>query len=301
MQQVTQHTATFHEYVQTLSAINMDQEFDFKGRMGNAIKFLQNNLQQLMRDAQRLPAGDFNQQVHFMQDLAAAFDMMVENLRRTHTTLERHADELAEGRRAALNLMLDAQTARQETEEAYAELQAKVEQIEILQAKLRDEAIRDPITGCFNRRYMEETLRREFSRAQREAYPLCLMMVDIDHFKVVNDTYGHPAGDAVLQALGFMLRGKTRAGDIVCRYGGDEFLLVLPNMRLQDAVRRADAWRESFEETEVYYGEQLVMATLSMGIASVPEHGTESEQAILAADQALYRAKNSGRNRVVSA
>jgi len=301
MQEITHQTQTFHDYVLTLANMNMEREFDLNGRTGGALKYLQTNLQQLIGDTQRFPAGDLNQQVRFMRDFAAAFNVLVENLRQTHAALGMRAEELAEGRRAALNLMLDAQAARREAEEAYIKLQTKVEQIETLQAQLRDEAIRDPITACFNRRYLEETLEREFSRAQREAYPLSLVMVDIDYFKIVNDTYGHPAGDAMLQALGFMLRAQTRAGDIVCRYGGDEFLLVLPNMRLQDAMKRAEAWRQSFQEMEVYYGEQLLQATLSMGVACVPEHGMESERVILAADQALYCAKNSGRNLVISA
>jgi diguanylate cyclase (GGDEF)-like protein len=304
---------TFHDSALSLTGAEIQRWFDQNGRMGSALEYLQANLQQLIGEPQDgttddvagqevgQSAGHAAGQAAFMRDFAAAFDVLVQNLRQTHAALEQRAAELADGRRAALNLMLDAQAARREAEEAYTKLQAKVEQIEMLQARLREEAIRDPITGCFNRRYLEETLQREFSRAQRESYPLSLAMIDIDHFKIVNDTYGHPAGDAMLQILGLMLRSQTRAGDFVCRYGGDEFLLVLPNMRLQDALHRAETWRGSFQETEICYDEQILQASLSMGVACFPQHGTQSEAVILAADRALYRAKNGGRNRVVSA
>jgi diguanylate cyclase (GGDEF)-like protein len=198
-----------------------------------------------------------------------------------------------------MDLMADTQFARQELEATNAALENRIHEIQALQTQLREEAIRDTLTGCFNRRYLEETFRRELSRAQRENYPLSLAMVDIDRFKEVNDTYGHPAGDAVLQALGILLRGQTRAGDIVCRYGGDEFLLVLPNMKQADVMNRAEHWRKSFHEMEIYYGDLQLQATISIGVVSMPPHLPDADLMIRTVDQALYRAKHAGRDCVL--
>lgn len=175
-------------------------------------------------------------------------------------------------------------------------LQAQLEEIGKLQEKLREEAIRDPLTSCFNRRYLDVTLEREFARAQREAYSLSLVMIDIDHFKEINDTYGHPAGDAVLRELGKMLRNCIRAGDIVARYGGEEFLMVFPYMKPQDAIKRSEFCRSMFQGLEVDYEGSKIFNTISLGVASYPLDGNNSEQVIKAADRGLYVAKNAGRN-----
>ncbi len=179
------------------------------------------------------------------------------------------------------------------------QLQAHLAEIEALQVKLREQAIRDPLTGLFNRRYLEETLARELVRATRGNLPLSIVMMDIDHFKKFNDTYGHKAGDEMLQALGELLRAQTRGSDVACRYGGEEFVAVLPSATLSAAQQRAEQWRSLFEALRVpHHGEEL-RSTLSLGVAMFPIHATTSESLLDAADKALYVAKSAGRNRVV--
>jgi diguanylate cyclase (GGDEF)-like protein len=257
-------------------------------------------LEQLQEYLHALANGSLEPEIKLKGRMAGALKTLQSRLRQTQETLEQHTSEFTEERRVALEMMQEAQQVRAQVEAANASLQNRLEEVQALQMQLNEQIMRDPITGCFNRRYLEETLRREFSRAKREDYPLSLVMVDIDHFKQINDTYGHPAGDAVLQALGILLRGQTRAGDIVCRYGGDEFLLVLPNMKPDDVTRRAEAWRVAFHDMEIYYGELQLQSTISIGVAFTPEHGTDGDEVIRAVDKALYRAKNAGRNCVMS-
>jgi diguanylate cyclase (GGDEF)-like protein len=171
-----------------------------------------------------------------------------------------------------------------------------------LRETLRGQSIRDPLTGLFNRRYMEETLDRELSRAEREHRPLSLVLLDIDRFKHFNDTYGHEAGDTVLASLGALLRSASRAGDVACRYGGEEFLLILPAASLADAQRRAEEIRESIRSLRVTLGSRpLEPVRCSMGVAAFPEHGEAGGTLLRAADAALYRAKREGRDQVVLA
>ncbi|KAF0111768.1 MAG: PAS/PAC and GAF sensor-containing diguanylate cyclase [Chloroflexi bacterium] len=171
-----------------------------------------------------------------------------------------------------------------------------------LQETLRYQAIRDPLTGLFNRRYMEETFMRELDRAARRKAALSVIMLDIDHFKSFNDTYSHPAGDAVLIELGELLKKNFRGEDIPCRYGGEEFLLILPEASLDDTLRRTEKLHSEIQRMNVRYQEESLPAiTVSIGVASFPEHGETIESLLSAADSALYRAKNEGRNRFVVA
>jgi diguanylate cyclase (GGDEF)-like protein/PAS domain S-box-containing protein len=185
--------------------------------------------------------------------------------------------------------------------EAERELEARLRQIEALQANLREQAIRDPLTGLFNRRYLQETLPRELARAEREGRPLSVSMLDLDHFKQLNDTYGHLAGDAMLQQLAKVLTQLTRSSDILVRYGGEEFIVVLPDSTPQIACQRAEEWRAAFEQVTANAAQPLQRITLSVGIASYPRDGTSAEELIHQADMALYRAKSGGRNQVATA
>ncbi len=171
-----------------------------------------------------------------------------------------------------------------------------------LQETLRSQAIRDPLTGLFNRRYMEESLEREVRRAGRSATPLGIIMLDIDHFKRFNDELGHEAGDTLLSALCTFLRAHIRAEDIACRYGGEEFTLILPEASLDATRERAEQLREGVRLLRVpYRGDVLGPVTLSLGVATFPDHGASGHALLLAADAALYRAKHEGRDRLVVA
>ena len=174
-------------------------------------------------------------------------------------------------------------------------------QIRALKTRLEDQAIRDPLTGLYNRRYLDDALERELVRAQREGYPVSLVLLDIDHFKKLNDSHGHPAGDAVLVALAHSLRDQVRAGDLACRWGGEEFALVLPNMPLAAAQARAESLRTRFAARRTATGGISLAATLSAGVAACPDHGATPVALIAAADAALYHAKGEGRDRVCSA
>ncbi len=171
-----------------------------------------------------------------------------------------------------------------------------------LRATLRQQAIRDPLTNLFNRRYMEESLERELSRAMRKSSSLGIVMLDLDHFKHFNDTFGHAAGDTVLRELGVFLQANIRAEDIACRYGGEEFTLILPESSLEDTYRRAEQIREGVRRMKVQHrNESLGSVTLSLGVAAFPNHGETPDTILYAADLALYRAKTTGRDRVVIA
>ncbi|MBI5879317.1 MAG: diguanylate cyclase [Chloroflexi bacterium] len=168
-----------------------------------------------------------------------------------------------------------------------------------LRETLRQQSIRDPLTGLFNRRYLEEMLTREVLRARRLGAPLGAIMLDLDHFKRFNDTHGHDAGDAVLSALGRFLQDRVRGDDIACRYGGEEFTLILPGASLDIVRERAEQLRVNAQSLAVRFADrQLEAITLSLGVAVVPQHGETASAVLKAADAALYRAKHNGRNRV---
>ena len=170
-----------------------------------------------------------------------------------------------------------------------------------LHDRLREETLRDPLTGLFNRRFLDESLERELARTRRDNLPLALLMIDIDHFKQLNDTYGHPAGDEIIRRVGGLIQSRARSGDLPCRYGGEEFLLVLPNMTLATAVERAEEWRAAFANDWSVIGNHAVAVTVSIGVAVFPCHGGSARALVEAADQALYAAKRGGRNRLVAA
>jgi diguanylate cyclase (GGDEF)-like protein len=167
---------------------------------------------------------------------------------------------------------------------------------------LREQSIRDPLTGLFNRRYLEETLEREFNRALRLQRPVGVIMLDLDHFKRFNDTHGHEAGDVLLRKLGSFLKQHLRGGDIACRYGGEEFALVLPEVSLENVRLRAEELREGIKHLNVEYNDKILpTVSMSLGIAMFPEHGSTNQRVLNAADGALYEAKRKGRDRIVVA
>jgi diguanylate cyclase (GGDEF)-like protein len=170
------------------------------------------------------------------------------------------------------------------------------------ETQLRELSVRDPLTGLFNRRYLEETLGRELNRAERKHQEVGIIMMDIDHFKHINDTHGHAAGDAVLHELSVNLRSQIRGSDIVCRYGGEEFIFVMPEASLLVTQDRAESIRREISQMRLRYENHLLeRITLSLGVAIFPVHGATSAKIIAAADAALYRAKREGRDCVVIA
>jgi len=175
----------------------------------------------------------------------------------------------------------------------------KFREIEELQEQLKDEALRDPVTGLHNRRFLNESLPHEIARAQRENIQVGVIMMDLDHFKKINDAYGHVNGDRALVALGELLGAQTRSSDIACRYGGEEFCLIMPGASLKGVAERAEELRARFEKIEIQVDNGSFHVTISLGAAIYPMHGDTSEELISRADQALYQAKQAGRNCVV--
>lgn len=185
--------------------------------------------------------------------------------------------------------------------ETNKELTRKIEEIQALQEMLRQQAIRDPLTGLYNRRFLEETLARELAQAVRVNEPLSVAMMDIDLFKSINDTYGHPVGDLFLMALGDLLAHKIRGGDVACRFGGEEFVVVMPGASLEAAALRVNEFRQAFGAQALNIDGKEIRVTFSAGVAGFPLHGSDDKSIMAAADHALYAAKEAGRNRVIVA
>ena len=171
-----------------------------------------------------------------------------------------------------------------------------------LQQTLRYQSVRDSLTGLFNRRYLEESIAREVARVARDNQELGIIMFDLDHFKRVNDDYGHDMGDAVLRQLGEVLLHHVREEDIACRYGGEEFTVILPGANTEVSRQRAEELRQLIEDIKVQWGGQVIGdLSVSLGVACFPTHGKTWQDVLKAADQALYQAKQTGRKRVVVA
>jgi diguanylate cyclase (GGDEF)-like protein len=171
-----------------------------------------------------------------------------------------------------------------------------------LREVLKAQSIRDPLTGLFNRRYMEESFERELHRANRDGITIGAIMLDLDHFKQFNDTFGHDGGDVILEEFSALLLARTRKEDIVCRYGGEEFLIILPGASLEDTQIRAESLLGAAKKIAVSSrGRELGPISASIGVALYPKHGNTLGSLIGAADEALYQAKAHGRGCVVSA
>lgn len=185
----------------------------------------------------------------------------------------------------------DTREALRRSEQA---LQQQLAEINVLQARLSEQANRDPLTGLYNRRYLDSTLDRELARCQREGQPLSLMLIDLDHFKQTNDTYGHQAGDQVLVGIAICISDSIkRAGDCAARYGGEEFAVLLPSQSSIDAMTVAETIRRKVQS----WSDQPTISTVSVGIASVtPTPEMDWAAFVNAADRALYAAKAAGRN-----
>lgn len=197
--------------------------------------------------------------------------------------------------------VVERRQAESDLRSANTVLEQRMAEIVALQVSLREQAVRDPLTGLFNRRYLMENLQREVRRACRSREPLAVALIDVDHFKEVNDTFGHEAGDQVLLRVGRFLDARVRESDIVCRYGGEEFVVVMPNTPIDAAVGRAEAWRTAMEGLTALAGSPGHRVTISVGVASTEGPSATSQDLVRAADEAMYLAKHLGRNQVATA
>jgi len=204
------------------------------------------------------------------------------------------------GTRGSNRDITERKKAEDDLQLANEKLRLQLAEIEALQIILREQALHDPLTGLYNRRYMEESLRKELARATREDYQVTIALLDMDNLKVFNDNFGHAVGDKALMILSKKLRELTRADDIVCRYGGDEFLVILHKTNLYDGFKRVEQWRETLEGVRIVHEGQELRITFTAGVATFPVHGRSLEEMIKAADDALYKAKRQGRNVVVA-
>ena len=212
----------------------------------------------------------------------------------------------AEGRVEALEGFISDVTEQRLTERHLQEslqVQERLNRaLEDSRRELAELAIRDPLTRLYNRRFMEEALARELVRAEREADSLAVAMLDLDHFKAYNDDYGHAAGDAVLRAFAQAMHGFRQGSDVACRFGGEEFVLILPGLDREGAFARLDAFRRTVAGLVVRHeGRELPRLRVSIGVSFYPEHGRQVDVLLDQADQAMYRAKAAGRDRVVLA
>ncbi|MFL6591556.1 MAG: diguanylate cyclase, partial [Luteimonas sp.] len=213
---------------------------------------------------------------------------------------------LAQG--TALGLLYLSGSRQQSLSQSQLLLESVAEQLGLallnlqLRESLRMQSLRDPLTGLYNRRYLDESLQREVLRCQRRGLPLAVLMLDVDHFKAFNDHNGHAAGDALLAAIGHTLQASTRSEDLVCRYGGEEFTIVLVEAAAEDATRRAEEIRAAVAGTTVQHLKRsLGPCTASIGMAMLPRDGLTPAELLESADAALYRAKAQGRDRVAVA
>jgi len=208
--------------------------------------------------------------------------------------------EQIEGRLILAYDITDRKKLEQDLKTVNESLQVQLNENERLRVQLQEQAIRDPLTGVFNRRYLAEALDSETARSVRENIPFSVIILDVDHFKKVNDTYGHKYGDLVLQALAKFLMQNTRRSDIVCRYGGEEFVVLMPDASAASALERAEIFRKQFGALLHAHEDMHIHVTFSAGVASFPTHAGSGEALLGLADQALYMAKEAGRNRVMA-
>lgn len=189
-----------------------------------------------------------------------------------------------------------------ELESTVATLHRALDESKQLREELRQQAIRDPLTGLYNRRYMEEVLDQEINRAIRSKYKFGIVFLDIDHFKPINDRYGHDIGDIALTQVCQLVQAHVRGGDIACRYGGDELLLILPETNLDETLHKSEQLLANVNQNNWgAYSNELAGLTISLGVAEFPTHGSNREQLLKSADTALLNAKKKGRNCIVPA
>jgi diguanylate cyclase (GGDEF)-like protein len=285
----------------TIASGDLSTDVRSRGILIGGLKALQERLSILARQVRLVADGDLSQRVEFMGEFAAAFNEMVRSVEDGRHHLRRREADLSSMNARLEDEILQRVQAQEKLEVANKTLHSQLIEIQSLQAKLQEQAIRDSLTGLFNRRFLEETLERTLAAAARSRSDLTIILLDLDHFKDFNDQCGHEAGDTVLRVIGQLLRTNTRSSDVACRYGGEEFIIVLPGATLEAACQRAEYLRNAFEKAEILYEGKILQATLSAGVSAYPCHGSKGDDLIRAADAALYGAKRTGRNKVVLA
>jgi diguanylate cyclase (GGDEF)-like protein/PAS domain S-box-containing protein len=201
---------------------------------------------------------------------------------------------------AAHREIKERREAQENLQQTNQELQVQLQRVESLQEELREQAIRDSLTGLFNRRFLDEVFPKQINRIKKQNSYLAVIMLDIDRFKSFNDAYGHSAGDIMLARLGELLQNQTRPNDVACRYGGEEFVILLADTSIEVATKRAEEMRQTFENMTIEFEGRELRTTISIGISVYPDHGEQAEALLIQADQALYQAKANGRNCVVA-
>jgi diguanylate cyclase (GGDEF)-like protein len=264
----------------------LDQPMD--ELLGNYLSDLFGNWPDLLD--RYLKANEVHEEIQIPGDPVRTFELVISGIYNRFNTLE--------GRVIVAHDITDQKCLQNDLQCANDTLKLQLAEIEELRARLQEQAIRDPLTNVYNRRYMAEFLDQEIARAAREKYPVSVAIMDMDNFKQFNDSYGHKCGDVVLQAFADFLVDHTRRSDVVCRYGGEEFVILMPNASLPVSYARVEDWRQDFSESAIPYDDLKFSATFSAGVATFPEHGLTGDEILQAADEALYRSKNDGRNRV---
>jgi len=259
------------------------------------------SLHRVLADAAEA-AGDAATALRYMRRAHAQYEHMVGRSARARVIalqVKHQLDEAQRERDAAVHGHRSAEVDRRRLSELNDALLTKVAETEMLHARLREQALRDPLTGLHNRRYLFEIVPGMLELARRHDRPLCVVLIDLDHFKLLNDTCGHAAGDLVLQRFSALLREMLRKSDVPCRHGGEEFVAVMPDIDAEGAHAMLTRLLDTFSALRLEHGRRrLPGGTFSAGIAVFPRHGSTLEQLLSRADRALYSAKHHGRARV---
>jgi diguanylate cyclase (GGDEF)-like protein len=259
------------------------------------------SLHRVLADAAEA-SGDTATALRCMRRAHAQYEQMVGRSARARyiaLQVKHQLDEAQRERDAAVHGHRSAEVDRRRLAELNDALLTKVAETEMLHARLREQALRDPLTGLHNRRYLFEIVPGMLELARRHGRPLCVVLIDLDHFKLLNDTCGHAAGDLVLQSFSSLLRELLRKSDVPCRHGGEEFVAVMPDIDAEGAHTMLTRLLETFSAQQFELGRRrLPSGTFSAGIAVFPCHGNTLEQLLSRADRALYAAKHQGRARV---
>lgn len=287
------HLVDLRQFIEALSNGDLSLPLDRKGYLAGRLKALQANLRHLTWQTQMIASGDFSQQIDFMGDFSEAFNTMVMQLHGNQNRLQSKQEELTQ-----INQELQTEI------ELRKQTEACLRQSEELYRKL---AAIDPLTGIFNRRHFCQLALPELKRARRYHRSLSIIILDVDHFKQINDSFGHLVGDQVLQALAKLVQASVRTVDLFARYGGEEFILLLPETDLAGGMETADRLRRQVSLTPWEFGRGQINLTVSAGVAALDPsllpsnpHPAALDHLIGQADQALYDAKNTGRNKVSS-